>query len=571
MQPSTDRPSGSGAGRQLRRYGPLAAILVVLAVVAGVLVLVNNNDDDKDEAATGSQTSGGPTGVLSYQDAEDQGRLDEVTFPKGCDKDTGRVAIPSFFAPPCYADVEGDNGGATATGVTADSIKVVAYIPIDNDPILNLITGSVGIKDTPDEVGRTYQGYRDLFQSYYQTYGRKVDLELYQATGTAIDEESARADAQAIADKQPFAVWGGPVLTSAFADELAARQVVCIGCLGGGLPDWYKQRDPYILTVGKLADQTRLTYEEYIEKKLAGRKAEFAGDDAMHDKDRVFGSINLEINEESAQLSDAFEKDLKDKGIELKERVSYAFDPGRLQEQADQIIARMKAAGVTTILFRGDPVAPAYLTKAATAQEYSPEWVTDGSNLVDSTVFARTYDQDQWSHAFGVSGLTARAKPEDTTYFTLYKWFTGETPPAKDTNPVLYPSPALFFTALQVAGPELTPETFKEGLFNAEPTPTAITNPSISFGDHDIWPYTDYGGIDDATEIWWDSKASGPDEINRDGDGMWTYVDGGKRYEYGKWTDDDTKVFQKEGAVAILDKPPADEQPPDYPSPAENR
>jgi hypothetical protein len=231
----------------------------------------------------------------------------------------------------------------------------------------------------------------------------------------------------------------------------------------------------------------------------------------------------------------------------------------------------MKDAGVTTILFRGDPVAPANLTQAATAQDYFPEWVTDGSNLVDSTVFARTYDPEQWSHAFGVSGLTARADPEETTYFTLYKWFTGEDPPARDTNPVLYPSPALFFSALQMAGPNLTPETFRDGLFNLEPTPRAITNPSISFGDHDIWPYTDYGGVDDATEIFWDPDEEGPDEINRDGTGMWRYVDGGKRYEYGEWTDDESRAFQEEGSVAILDEPPADEQPPDYPSPAGSR
>ncbi len=69
---------------------------------------------------------------------------------------------------------------------------------------------------------------------------------------------------------------------------------------------------------------------------------------------------------------------------------------------------------------------------------------------------------------------------------------------------MLYPQPALFFSALQVAGPNLTPETFRDGLFNLPATDRAITNPSISFGDKDIWPYTDYNGIDDATEIWWE-------------------------------------------------------------------
>jgi len=573
MQPSTDQPSGSDAGRQLRRYGPLVAILVVLAVVAGVLVFAGGDDDDGDAdetAADTGQTSGAPEGVLSFQEAEEQGRLDEVTFPEGCDEELGRVAIPSYFSPPCFADVEGDNGGATSTGVTADTIKVVAYIPIDDDPILDLITGSVGIEDTGDETEATYQGYRDLYQTYYQTYGREVDLVPYRATGNAMDEEAARADAQAIADMEPFAVWGGPILTSAFADELSARQVICIGCLGGGLPEWYAERSPYVVNVGKMGDQTRLTFVEYIVKKLAGRNAVHAGDEAMHDQERVFGSINLEINEESATLAERFEEDLQEEGVEIAERVAYAFDPGRLQEQADQIMARMKAAGVTTILFRGDPVSPANLTQAATAQEYSPEWVVDGSNLVDSTVFSRTYDQDQWSHAFGVSSLTARADPLDQNYNFIYRWWTGEEPPARDTNPVLYPSPSLFFSALQVAGPNLTPDTLEQGLFALPASEPAITNPLISFGDKDIWPYTDYNGVDDATEIWWDSDATGPDEIDRDGTGMWTYVDGGKRYLYGEWTDEESKVFQEEGAVAILEEPPDDERPPDYPSPAEN-
>jgi hypothetical protein len=136
---------------------------------------------------------------------------------------------------------------------------------------------------------------------------------------------------------------------------------------------------------------------------------------------------------------------------------------------------------------------------------------------------------------------------------------------------VLYPSPSLFFSALQVAGPNLTPETLQAGLFNLEPTPEAITNPSISFGDHGIWPYTDYNGIDDATEIFWDPDENGPDEINRDGTGMWRYVDGGKRYLYGEWDDEPSRAFQEEGSVAILEDPPEDERPPDYPSPAEGR
>jgi hypothetical protein len=569
MQPSSDQPAG--AGRQLRRYGPLVAILVVGAVIAGVLIATSGDDDDEEASTTGDLSDIElPEGAISYQQAEADGRLDELEFKETCDTERGQVAIPSFFSPPCFANVD-DNGGDTATGVTGDTIKVVAYLPIADDPILDLITGAVGVEDTPEEVRATYEEYANLYNTYYQTYGRTVELEFQEATGNALDEVTARADAQAAADKEPFAVWGGPILTTAWADELAARGVICIGCLGAGQPEWYEERAPYVFNVGKLTHQTLLTFVEYVDKKLAGRPAVHAGDEAFHDTERVFGAVYLELNEETAELADEFEERLNDAGIELEERLAYAFDPGRLQEQADQIMARMKDAGVTTVFFAGDPVTPANLTRAATSQDYFPEWVHNGANLVDSTVFARTYDQEQWAHAFGISSLTARAEPLEQNYNYIYRWWTGETPPADETNPVLYPAPSLFFAGLQYAGPNLTPETFRDGLFAIEPTPDAITNPSISFGDKGIWPYPDYNGIDDATEVWWDPEAEGPDEIDRDGQGMYQYVDGGKRYLPGEWTEEESKVFDREGAVAIYDDPPEDERPPDYPSPAEER
>lgn len=95
-----------------------------------------------------------------------------------------------------------------------------------------------------------------------------------------------------------------------------------------------------------------------------------------------------------------------------------------------------------------------------------------------------------------------------------------------------------------------------------------MTSPSLSYGDHGLWPYeADYNGTDDVTEIWWDAEATGPDEIRREGTGMYRYVDGGRRYLPGQWTEDESKVFDPEGAPGILDGPPEDEQPPDYPSP----
>lgn len=51
---------------------------------------------------------------------------------------------------------------------------------------------------------------------------------------------------------------------------------------------------------------------------------------------------------------------------------------------------------------------PIYLTQAATAQDYFPDWLVSGTVLTDSTVMGRQYDQRQWAHAFGLSVLPAK-------------------------------------------------------------------------------------------------------------------------------------------------------------------
>ena len=186
-----------------------------------------------------------------------------------------------------------------------------------------------------------------------------------------------------------------------------------------------------------------------------------------------------------------------------------------------QVITKMKAAGVTTIVFNGDPVAPRDFTKEATAQEYFPEWVVAAATLVDVTAFARTYDQEQWKHAFGVTQLAARTPSDQIGPFFIYKWFTGVDPPADGSIGVIAPNPALFFAVLQDVGPNLTPETFRDAAFALPGTSDglAISQPFLSYGDKGYWPAKDYSGVDDATAIWWDPTVSGPDEIRKDGVG----------------------------------------------------
>jgi hypothetical protein len=570
MQPSSDQPV-SNRNRQLKRWGPLIAIAVVVVVIVVIVAVAGGGDDKKAETTgtgTGSSTpSGGPAGALTYAQAKADGTVDQHTFPH-CDTSTGNVAMPFFFAAPCYANVK-DNGGSTAPqGITKDTITIGVYVAQESDAVLDYITQAINNNDTNAQVKATYQGYVDMFNSLYQTYGRKVVIKFIDASGGSQDEVAARADAvKAADDLKVFAVWGGPVLTSAFADELAARHVLCIGCTAGD-PSFYTDRAPYLFSVAINQQQVQDHVVEYIDKELNGFNAKFAGSDDLKAKKRKFGYLWIESNDDSKKGADRFVSKLKDDDIQLGANVSYTLDPSRLQEQATSAIAKFKQAGVTSIVFSGDPVAPSTFTKEATAQDYFPEWVLGPQALVDTNAFARTYDQKQWAHAFGPSPLATRFTPELAPSFSLYKWFKGTNPPAIDTNPVLFPQPSLFFAGVQAAGPNLNVDTFKQGLFERPTQKQAVTQSYISFGRQGFWDYDDYNGGDDMTEVWWDPTAKGPDEIRKQGTGMWRFVDGGQRYLPGKWPKGESKAFDKAGTVTILDQPPAGEKPKDYPSPS---
>ncbi|MFM7044797.1 MAG: ABC transporter substrate-binding protein [Ilumatobacteraceae bacterium] len=578
MQAASGAGSGSGSRPSaIRKWGPLAGIVVVVAVVAA-LVLGGGGNDVADNEATSTSggpvdsssdtTAGGPaewTYPLMFPDAEELGIADTIEWGERCDTDRGRLKVIDSFAPACAAPFSGDNGGATDQGVTADEITIVHYMGPDGDPIINYITDSIKVDDTNAQEEEVVSGFMEYFQTYYELYGRTINYVVYESTGLANDEVTARADAQRIVDEyQPFAVVGGPALTNAFADELAALETLCVSC-GGGSPSWFADRDPYVWALDGNAEQKQVHVVEFIGKQLAGKPAVHAGDE-FTDTERRFGLVYVESGAESKELADLMVERMTAVGATPAEVIPYQLDPGTLQQTASQVIAKLKAAGVTSVVLATDPVAPKDFTREATAQEYFPEWIVAAATLVDTTAFGRSYDQQQWAHAFGVTSLAVRLNPEVSGYWALYKWFTGTEPAADESIGVYMPAFFLLMSGLQSTGPDLTHENLAN-TFRSFSTIPAISRPWLTWGDQGIWDTPDYNGIDDATLFWWDAEAVGPDENRKEGTGMMLYVDGGQRYLPGQWPTED-RLFLDDGAVAVYDTAPVGEEPPQYPSPA---
>lgn len=568
VSPLPDRPT------PLARFGPVALVVVVL-LVAAVVASVEGAPPEGSETASGPVGAGGPDGSdptenpdlpTYFRDADEAGEAGDIEWGS-CDFITGRVEVPSVYAPPCVPAHEGDNGGATSQGVTADEIEVVVYRAPPGSDISAALSG---LLDDEEVQQRTREAYIEMFEDVYETYGRTVSVKVVVGSGPGDDEAAAVADAIRIAEEeQPFAVINGPGLTDAFADTLADRGILCFNC-GLSVPDsTYQRNAPYMWGNLPSPEQFLRNFGDFTVRRMLGRKAEFAGPE-LRDRERVFGTINFEQDPPVfTAVGDEIRQRGQLRGYEAAVSETYLLDIPKLPERAAAIIARMKAAGVTTITFLGDPIMPSYLTQAATAEDYYPEWVVAGTVLTDTTSLGRTYDPAQWTHAFGLSNLAGRRPIEEQEQWRLHEWYFGEPPEARLTSGVIYPAVAQMMLGIHMAGPNLTPETFQGGMFSYPPSGGGPTTPQISYGNQGYFEEPDYLAVDDASEIWWDAEAEGPDEQGKsEQPGMWRYGNGGKRILPGGMFNGPPVAHDPATSPALFTELPAEDVYPRYPSPA---
>ncbi|HEX5585770.1 MAG TPA: hypothetical protein VFZ17_00545, partial [Acidimicrobiia bacterium] len=348
-----------------------------------------------------------------------------------------------------------------------------------------------------------------------------------------------------------------------------ARGVLCVGDCLIAQPQRVLEKDrPYLWPTLASPEQASEHWAAFVGTQLAKGKAKYAGDDLQR-KPRRFGIVHYDDDAGTFRASvKSFTTRLSAYGVRPAVTIPYGLDLGTAQEDARLVIAKLQSKGVTSVLLAGDPVFPTFLTAEATKQGYFPEWVVLGYAFTDTAVFGRQYDPEQWKHAFGVSLLPARTTDDIDELGNLITWQTGE-PPSARTFRQLVQSPLIFFTGVHLAGPDLTAKTFAAGLDRFPPaSSTVATRIHFSWGRHGIWKGLDLTGGDDATVIWWDPGAHGPDEVGREGDGLYRYADDGARYLPSEWPSQPVGLYDDATSTTVLTELPPADQPPSYPSPA---
>ncbi|HVV37113.1 MAG TPA: hypothetical protein VHC63_10965 [Acidimicrobiales bacterium] len=579
------------------RYGAAVVIVVALALLVFVTPpkhsssdalntnsnSFTNSGDASASGALGTTDSTLPDGsVVSGADATNTGSTAPnagtttnapikgagVTFGTGphCRADGRQIAIERV-APPCANWTSApNNGGATSPGVTNNQILIVRYLP-QVDPATEAILQNAKLADPPATVTNAYKAMFTYFNQHYETYGRQVVFQDFNATGPSDNEEQARADAVTIATKiKPFAVWDGTD-PKAFAVEIASRHIICI-CTVTLSSQFYQSLPPYIF--GALPTSTEYSQHlgEYIGKKLWNRPAKFVGQGFLPNQTskRKFGLIYINGNKgvvdpEGERAKDSLVSEMGKYGAKFGDGdiFSYTYDPGRNQSDFANMMIKFHSDGVTTLVMFVDPLSPILITSAATNQGYYPEWLITGSGLSDTTAAGRLYDQTQWVHAFGISPLwvTWATVANSYGYREAHHGDPSMKPGDEGVLINIYAAvPRILFTGIQMAGPNLTPDNFANGEFAFPHSGGTPATPLQYFTRQ--YPTA----IKDFMEIYYDGSKSGPDERGINGKGMIMKMHGGKRYTQGQWDTAETQAFNDPTAVSVSDDPSMGGDPP---------
>jgi hypothetical protein len=233
----------------------------------------------------------------------------------------------------------------------------------------------------------------------------------------------------------------------------------------------------------------------------------------------------------------------------------------RFPDPAAQPSVHVAAAGVTTVMLACDAISAIVLTEAATKQNWHPEWMTIGTGLTDLDNAARLYDQTQVDgHLYGPSQLGSTDKLIGPTSEpgVIYKAITGKTIP--DGTAGDYFGYVRYYSMLQAAGPNLTPESVAAGAKTLPPGgapnyPAGYT--SFQDGPTGAPGAGDHTAVDDSREVFWvngtANKSSDKSSCTKNADPYFNGADGcagtyketygGKRFRNGEWPTEDPPFY----------------------------
>lgn len=436
-------------------------------------------------------------------------------------------------SPPCVPYFDGDNLGPTHQGVTRDEIRVAV-------PTVDF--GGAGVENL--------QLLFEHFNRRYEFYGRQLVPVRYDPVSGSFaqpDPPNMVADAVKVDEElQAFASLGYPDRKGSahhYYDELASRGVLSSNYRAQSIMDEarYQEFAPHQFNVIPSIENLFGGFGDMVCRTLAGMPPQGGGGPGgdvtdplggdAEPGDRVFGLIYLRTADGVIPPVGLLEDTLRGCGVEF----AATFEDDASAPNGSNAVLQMQDVEVTSVVYLGDagPLRANYMS-AATNQGYFPEWVVSSylDNDLDNAFQPGTAPPEQTENLLGVSFRDKLLPRQNMPWY----WAIRESDPTADpTGGNYYPIMSRYHqllqlaSGIQLAGPELTPETFQRGLQAA-----VFPNPGAD-GEPYYQAAFDYAGrhtaFDSGTLWYYDPQAGGT--VDPGVPGAVCYVNAGARYRVG--------------------------------------
>ncbi|MDP9101732.1 MAG: hypothetical protein M3N21_06245 [Actinomycetota bacterium] len=446
-------------------------------------------------------------------------------------------------SPPCVQYWLGkDNGGATWAGVTRDTV----YISIP----------------TPDNTDADYLALQNFFNKRFEFYGRKLKFEFCDSNANKADQATQNADAAAAAKgcngPKPFASTFYRSDNGRYYNQtMACRYHVVTAASYLAYEHTYLNRcAPYLYQYPMEAQQMFTTTGDWMCSRLAGQPAiHGSGVDSqarsINTQRRKFGILVSPTYFDDPVAQQATIAGMRERlracgsAVDDKDVIINPVDyaAGQTGVTADpasatNAVLRMKQDNVTTIACLCNLFAYGALARAASGQAYHPEWLVSTYGGMDCS-FCITLGgppSDQLADTFGLTFQPRQIRPELDPYNMAVH--EGDPSRSQQTEAGLlanreedYRPLLLLASGIQMAGPNLTPATFRAGLLRTTfPNPITVTHAGAVGFSPSSW-----GMTTDAAEWWWSNTAIGPYSDSSASPGTLCYVDAGRRRTIGEF------------------------------------
>lgn len=460
------------------------------------------------------------------------------------------------LSPPCVPDFDGDNGGATDRGITADSIEIALYNDVGVDGDMNApyspdddAAGSQAADEQRDLV-RTVKAQLRYFQRHFQTYGRTVHVTALASKGGVATPCPQRTADSYLVDKviNPFANLamlgdGRECFLESMAHDFKRPSVT----FGSDLPrETLDDHDPFIWSFMPDQETEAANSAGFICRKLIGRTARFSS--GYTNSKRRIGLIaptrDAQRGPAMWELARLLESEVK-RQCGKRFALSKTFVGGG-QTDLVPILREFKDFGITTVICYCVPVPTEQTATSAqamaTALDYFPEWYWDHASRMDKAQWEKM-SGIPLQHSFGMSYYWRMPGYHNQFPAKAFYEEESEGAPNERFNFEIYHGFLQLFTALQLAGPDLTAASLGSGLRTH--ARTDLRDPFVpagGFGAYAPWASGDHAFLDTAMGWWWDPTGNEPG-APLPYRGCLRVEDGGRRHIAGDWPEGDADLF----------------------------